>query len=38
MRYSPPTVTRRMIRIAVSGQMIAHDMHAVHLDSSKHSA
>jgi hypothetical protein len=38
MRYSPATATSRMIRIAVSGHMMAQDMHAVHLDSSKHSA
>jgi hypothetical protein len=37
MRYPPATVTNLMIRMAISGQMMAQDRHAVHLDSSKHS-
>jgi hypothetical protein len=38
MLYSAAAGTSRMIRMAMSGHMMAHDMHAVHLGSSKHSA
>jgi hypothetical protein len=34
MRYSLAIVTSLTICMAASGQMIAQDMHAVHLDSS----
>jgi hypothetical protein len=38
IRYSPAAAANLKIRMAVSGHMMAQDMHAVHLDSSKHPA
>jgi hypothetical protein len=38
MCYSPEAAANLSTVIAESGQMIAHDMHAVHRDSSKHTA
>jgi hypothetical protein len=38
MPYSPPAATSLRMRIAVSGQMIAQDMHAVQRSGSKHVA